>query len=240
MAVKIYRFGPGLGQPDLSPFCTKLILWLRMAGIDYEAGGFDPKRAPKGKAPYAELEGELVGDSSEIIARLTRSRGVELDAGLSPMQRAQARAVQSMVEEDLYFVVLYMRWQLDAVWSRYADVIGGAVRSGGAPGLLVPLILRSIRKQTVASLRGQGMGRHAEAEVVARGLALLEALEVMLGEGPYFFGEAMTSIDATVYSMVAGAITPELSTPLQAAAKGRFPGLEAYLARVQVALFDAD
>src|SRR5262245_38562720 len=79
--------------PNVSPFCTKLECYLRMAEIPYKTASMQIGKAPKGKIPYVELpDGKRMGDSHLIIDHLERALTDEgkpaLDAGLSAHDRA--------------------------------------------------------------------------------------------------------------------------------------------------------
>jgi hypothetical protein len=50
--ITLYASGPLFGQPDPSPFVTKAIMLLKMAGIPFEAKPLSFSNAPKGKIPY--------------------------------------------------------------------------------------------------------------------------------------------------------------------------------------------
>ncbi len=186
------------GMPNLSPFCTKLETYLRMAGWAYESRPADFRRAPKGKIPYVTLDGELLGDSQLIIEELERRRGNTLDAHLTEMQRATGHVVRRTLEEALYFILAYHRWAEDSAWNVYRPVIGQ-----GMPApvrLALPLIRRGIRK----SLRSQGTARHSAAEIAAMGVADLAALEVLLGEQEFLFGSQPSTCDASAFASVEG------------------------------------
>ena len=42
----------------MSPFCAKLEAYLRLAEVPYETRSADIRKAPRGKAPYVEYEGQ--------------------------------------------------------------------------------------------------------------------------------------------------------------------------------------
>jgi hypothetical protein len=160
----VHKFGPAWGTPDISPFVVKLETYLRLAGIPYESKPGDPRKGPKQKLPYVDDDGALLGDSRLIIEHLEARRGVSLDAHLSPKQRAVAAAFQSMLEEHLYFVIVYERWQLDANWQRYLPTMR-QILSGAVPGPLTGVVAGIARKQMLKSLHAQGTGRHTPEEV---------------------------------------------------------------------------
>ncbi len=64
--ITLRSFGPAFGLPDPSPFVTKAEVLLKMAGLPYtvDTGGF--KKAPKGKLPYIDDDGETIADSTFI------------------------------------------------------------------------------------------------------------------------------------------------------------------------------
>ena len=66
--ITLYTTPPLWGLPSISPHCTKLETWLRIADIPYKVEiTADFNKAPKGKIPFIEYEGELIGDSTLII-----------------------------------------------------------------------------------------------------------------------------------------------------------------------------
>ncbi|HEY7749076.1 MAG TPA: glutathione S-transferase N-terminal domain-containing protein [Aestuariivirgaceae bacterium] len=79
--LRVYTFSPHWGLPSAGPFALKLLAWLELAGIPYEQVIEDnPRKGPKGKNPWIELDGELIGDSGLIIDRLSRRFGIDMDA----------------------------------------------------------------------------------------------------------------------------------------------------------------
>ena len=69
--LKLYQLERTWGIPNLSHFCCKTETYLRMAGIEYEIVPALPLNAPKGKVPYIEEGGSLLGDSGFIVQYLT-------------------------------------------------------------------------------------------------------------------------------------------------------------------------
>lgn len=206
--VILYRFGEALGAPDVSPFCVKMETYLRMAEIPFAKKLGSPNQAPKGKMPYIVHDGKKLGDSSHIIAYLKDAFQVDLDEGLSDLDRAHARAYQSMLEEHLYFVVVYFRWKVEAGWQVYRHAISKVMKDAGAPGFLIPMLIPLIRRGTLKSITAQGVGRHSEAEAEEMGRSILSSLSSFLGEKPYFLGETPTTLDATTYAMLSGLLAP--------------------------------
>lgn len=186
----------GWGEPSMSPFCMKLECYLRMAEIPFEVKPADLRRAPKGKIPYVDMGGELVGDSQLVIERLIAIHGDRLDHALTKEQRATSRISRRAIEEGSYFVGLFARWGDPAGWEHvrpaFAKILPGPV------ALFLPLI----RRRVLGALHGQGTGRHAPEEIYALGIADWTAISDLLGDKPYFFGERPTSIDAVLFAFL--------------------------------------
>ena len=82
--LRVFTFGPDWGLPTVGPFALKLLAWLKLAGIPYEQViEANPRKGPKGKNPWIELDGERIGDSEVVIDLLSRRYGVSLDDGLT-------------------------------------------------------------------------------------------------------------------------------------------------------------
>jgi hypothetical protein len=79
--ITLYTFGPFLGTPDSSPFVTKAMALLKVAGLEYreQVGGI--LRAPKGLLPFIDDDGEVVADSTFIRFHIERKYRFDFDAG---------------------------------------------------------------------------------------------------------------------------------------------------------------
>jgi len=226
--IKLYQFAPGFGLPNPSPFCMKVETYLRMTGLPYESVVTpSPRRGPKGKLPFIEDQGTVIADSSDIVAYLKRTYGDPLDAHLTPSERALALFVQRLLEEHLYWSVLYSRWMDDAYFSMTAEVFLG----GLAPELRTQFE-PAARKAMGDQLYGHGMGRHSAPEVYAHGQADLDALSVFLAEKPFFLGAQPTALDATAYAFLANLVLAPLETPLKRHAM-TLANLPSYCARMK-------
>ena len=210
--IAVYAPPGAYGIPSVSPFCVKLEAWLRMAGVPFERKLGNPAQAPKGKVPYVELDGVLVGDSQHIIERLTELHGVTLDHGLSPREHALARAVRRMLEEGTYWSLVHARWLDDAGWDVYKPDFGAVLPALARPAL--PLIRRQVRKSAWA----HGAGRHSGEVAYAMGADDLHAVSELI-TGPTFFGDQPRSVDAVVYAMAVSAARFPVDSPVRAAAQ---------------------
>jgi glutathione S-transferase len=188
------------GTPNMSPFCAKLETYLRVTEIPYKLGG-KFARGPKGKVPHVVLDGKSMGDSQLIIEELEKRLATEgkkpLDDGLSARDRALGRFVRRTFEEGYYFVGLYTRWVTDGSYPHVRDEFKKFI-----PGFVLPFIRRAMAKK----LHEQGTGRHTHEEIMAIGAADLDATAELLGDRPYLLGDAMRTVDCTVFAFLEGTL----------------------------------
>jgi len=220
--ITLYVFGPLWGAPDPSPFVIKTEVQLKMAGLPYRTFKARPTEGPKGKVPFIEDGGIRIGDSTFIRDHIEEKHGLDLDAGLSPRQRALAWAVERVVEDHLYWGIVYFRWAVPENFDK-----GPAIFFAGAPDE----VREAARSGMAAVLRGQGFGRHLLEEVGDLATRSVAALAEIVGEGPYLSGELICGADATLFAGLAAALAPHFDTPVRDAILER-PNLVAYHARM--------
>src|SRR4051812_22261677 len=113
--IKLFQYPPAYGLAgSASPACMKLETWLRIAGVPYEPGAPMTKQPPKGKMPFIEDEGVLIGDSTLIIEHLKRTRQVDPDRSLGPAERAIGLAFRRMLKENVYWLLIHIRYHDEA------------------------------------------------------------------------------------------------------------------------------
>jgi glutathione S-transferase len=207
--ITLFGFGPLFQLPDPSPFVTKLEVLLKMSGLPYRWERGAPPASPKGKVPWIDDDGVILGDSTLIRGHLEQAYGIDFDAGLSAAQKAQAWAVERMLEDHLYFAILHLRWMNDANFAK-----GPAQFFAGAPDA----VRTQARERARAYLHGHGLGRHSDAQIVQLAAMDLASLADLLGDKPYLMGDTPCGADATMFGMVSGVLTPFFDTPLRDAA----------------------
>jgi glutathione S-transferase len=230
--IKVHKFGPAFGLPDSSPFVMKVETYLRMTGQKYETVVGDVRKAPRKQLPVVEIDGNLIPDSTSVIDLLESRRSEKLDARLDDRQNAVALAFKSMLEEHLYFGLLFMRWATDDGWAVFEPSLRDMLGSMGVPALMRGMIAKTARRYTVARTRTQGIGRKPRSEVVGVCAKLVDALTHQLADKPYFFGDAPTTYDATVYAWSIGLLCPAFDNELRKHAAAK-ENLVAYVGRMK-------
>ena len=126
--ITLYGFGPAFGLPDPSPFVMKTEIQLKMAGVRYRFERAAPQESPKGKIPFIQVGAHRVGDSTFIRAHLEKHHNFDFDAGLCTAERAQAWAIERMLEDHLYFAIVNFRWLDDENWMKGPSVVKECAR----------------------------------------------------------------------------------------------------------------
>ncbi|MEO0406751.1 MAG: glutathione S-transferase family protein [Cyanobacteria bacterium P01_A01_bin.135] len=225
--ITLYQFAPALGVRCPSPLCLKLETYLRMVDLPYQvAANADVLKAPKKKLPYITDGDRTVADSGFIIDYLKQTYGDPLDAHLSPKQRGAMLGMRRLMEEHLYWVMLYFRWADDDNWA----VIKG-VFFEGMPKPMQLFVPALVRRKAMRDLYGQGIGRHSRAEVFELGCEDIRAISDVLSDQPYLMGNGPTSLDATGYGMLSNLMYSSTSSPLKDYAL-TFENLVAYCDRM--------
>lgn len=227
--ITLYNFGPAFGLPDPSPFCAKIDLYLRAAGLEFKtvSGYQNLRKAPKGKLPYIEDGATIVPDSAFIISYLKAEYGDPLDASLTAEQKAVAHAIGKMLDENFYWCVVHARWVSSDCWPAVRKEFFGAM-TWPLRAFVPEIARRGVRK----SLYLHGLGRHSDAEILEIARRDLAALSDYLGNKEYFFGKGPTTLDVMAYAFLSGVIIPPLSSRLVDVARS-FPNLVQYVERIR-------
>lgn len=228
----VHNIRSAWGLPSVGPFCLKLETYLRMVEIPYETVvDATPFRAPKGKLPWIEHEGNKIGDSGLIIEYLESRLGCDADACLSDGERAIAHSLRRLIEENLYWTMVYDRWMVEENWAKARDVI-----LGGLPlpirSIVAPIARRGVRKQ----LEAHGIGRHSRDEIHAIGRSDVAAVAGILGDKPFLMGDTPTQIDAVAYGLLANIADVPIESPIRDEI-GKRPNLVGYIERVRERYF---
>ncbi|KZT22102.1 hypothetical protein NEOLEDRAFT_1138443 [Neolentinus lepideus HHB14362 ss-1] len=188
-------------NPSSSGFCQKLESYLRATSVPYEYVTAYPFQAPKGKVPFVTMpSGEKIPDSHFIIRHL-KATGVtkDLDADLTPAQKADSRAWQAWLEEIVYNCMVYERWIDDAGYVESAKEF-----QDQAPWPLGSLLAWYFRRRIRNALYYAGIGRHSIDEVHTLEKEFVDALDAKFADGREYFHETSspTEIDIFLYAFI--------------------------------------
>ena len=229
--MKLFQPKRAFGLPCPSAFCVKVETYLRMAEIPYELAEGDPRSAPKGKVPWIDDDGIVMGDSTFIIEHLKQKHGNPLDGRLTPRQQAEGHAIQRMLEDNLYFIASYTKWAEDDAFAIYS-----AELFAGMPAEQLEYVPAMVRKKALAKFDSQGIGRHSPQEIYALGIGDLKAFSELLAAGPYLFGDQPTSFDACAFGVIGNLKDGPFASPVQDAARNT-ANVSEYIDRIRAQYF---
>jgi glutathione S-transferase len=229
--ITLYTFGPAFGLPDPSPFVMKGEMLLKLAKLPYQANTRGFLRAPKGKLPYIDDDGTIVADSTLMRMHFEKKYSIDFDRGLSARERGIAWITEKMLEDHLYWVLVYWRWMNDANFER-----GPANIFKRVPALIRPFVKKRVRGKVRSSLHAHGISRHKEEEMTAMSNRALESLSQLLGDNRYLMGNETCGADATAFAFLAGATAPVFQSPAHDKARS-LPNLVAYRDRMMAEFY---
>mmetsp|Transcript_6776 Transcript_6776/g.11831 ORF Transcript_6776/g.11831 Transcript_6776/m.11831 type:complete len:284 (+) Transcript_6776:48-899(+) len=205
--IQLFTFGRWKHQPhcaDASPFCLKLEAFLRLTGLQYKRGSAIQSefKNPTGKTPFIIHDGKLIGDSTIIIdyLKFTFGDAVDIDQQLSCEEKSIAHAYISMIENNLYYILIFVRWwdQPEISFSLFDKV----------PFLLRSLIYKQIQSKTKQAIYSQGIGRFDRATIFNMGIKDMTAISSLLSDKQFFFDSPKpTTLDIVVYAIVTELLT---------------------------------
>lgn len=222
-------FRPAFGIRCPSPPCLKTEALLALSGVEYELKYGDVTKAPRGKFPVLHDGETVIPDSANIHSHLVKHYGFDIDADLSEQERAVSHAFQQMLEKHQYFISAYLRWRDNAELVRNGLL-------GDVPAFIRPIIFVIVRKKVLKTSYLQGTSRHTDEELVSMVRANLTAIDSMIGDKTWFFGEKIHSIDAVMFGQLEEIFFAEIPTPTRIMA-AEFPKLTDYVVRFRKEVF---
>jgi glutathione S-transferase len=142
----LFGSGPAFGLPEGSPYVTKTLIQLKLAGVAYQFEADRPQDGLRRRLPTLQDADRRIADSTFIRGHVEATYGVDLDEGLTAPERATAWALERLAESLLA--------QIEAA----AETAGAC---GGRPEDIEPLATRSL--WSLATLLGDRpfmMGPH--------------------------------------------------------------------------------
>ena len=234
----LYRTGRYETLGDVSPFVYRLETWLRMADIEFESKFGSTlqllQEAPRGLIPFVDLDGERLDDSSVIIETLKGRHGDILnDERLTAKERALGTLVKTLCEHELFYFMIYGRW-VDGDADTFAEFLYRATPDDERP------MAKAAAKENVINgmLHGFRIGRYDPGFIRDAFRDRQNALAHFLGDKPFIFGEAPSTIDAGLYAILASFIHFPLPNPHVEIARD-YQSLVAYCDRIKARYYPA-
>jgi glutathione S-transferase len=189
------------------------------------------RHAPKSKIPYLRDGDLILGDSHFIARHLETVHKADLSGGYGAKERAMGWALARMMEEHFYFLNVHERWMPEHNFN-----IGPRQFFKAVPAPLRPFVVAMIRRKVRNMLKGQGLGRHTDAERLELAKGDVSAVETLLGAKPYILGDRVSEADACVFPFLLSAQCSHFASAIGDHIRSR-PMIMAYLARLRDEFF---
>lgn len=227
----LVTLGSAFGLQNVSPFCLKVEMLMAALDLEYSIEvEADPRRAPKGKLPFLIADGQKIADSELIVEYLDEITQGAVYAGIAPADRALGTALQRLIDDHLYWILVASRW-LDDAW--FPNVVDGFFHI--APKPLRGIVAGMARRQMRQTYHLHGLGRHTAAEQEGFARRDLQALQDAVGTEGFISGDNPGVFDFGIAAFMAGVYDQNPSTWITTVAN-EYSGLRDYTERVQAAV----
>ncbi|CAJ0931900.1 unnamed protein product, partial [Mesorhabditis belari] len=223
--VYLYQFPKTPYLPNPSPFCLKIETYLRANNLKYEVISSFTARSEKGKLPFIELNGEQVSDSQIIIWHLQKQFQVE--DSLKGEQRGVARAIDRMLDMSTVNCLNHERMVNKAHLTLARNVSGLPL-----PGFITNILAKRFAKGSQSNINKK-MDRLSGDELKEVLKRDVQALDDVLADKKFLFGDRMTVADCTTFGHLATAYYLPFRQPITDLLDEEHPRLKDYLNRIR-------
>lgn len=195
----LYAFETPEGCFNMSPYCTKAEVLLKMADLPYQLEiPEDYKVFPKGKLPVLKDGDEVIEDSEFIRLHIANKYGKSLDANLTQEAIASGHALLRMLDERTIFGLVTGRWIEDSGWSVIEPLFFGEL-----PPEERKAVGNDLRAQVSEGVKAHGFGRHTRPEQEVLLKTDINSVAVLLGDRKWLFSDEPTYLDAALFGFLA-------------------------------------
>lgn len=211
--IELYQFPRAWSLPSASPYCVKASVYMQLAGVPFKTISLmSANKAPNKKLPYIKDNETIIADSSCIIEYLVKTYQADLNSHLDERQRAQSLAIQSLIEDRLYYYLIYARWIDDD-----SNHVMRKVFKRALPPIVHQLVFYLAQKNAKKQVWYQGIGRHSKEQIYAFAKKTIAALSQLLGNNQYFLGGEVSTVDAIAYAFLGSLLKSPVDHPIKKA-----------------------
>lgn len=205
--INLFQFPRSKSIPSDSPFCMKTESYFRAVKLPYEnIFMMDPRKSPTGKIPYISDGTKIISDSGIIIEHYDSTLESPMQNDLTKQEKATSLAYIRMLEEHLYWAVVYSRWvdpEGIKLWQK-------KLQDGlNIPKIAFKLMFPTVKKKIFKQLDGQGLGRHSLDQIYKFAQQDIKAISAYLDDKTYFYNDHPTLLDHCAYSYTASLLSIE-------------------------------
>jgi glutathione S-transferase len=109
-------------------------------------------------------------------------------------------------------------------------------RFDSVPAVVRPLVCSLVRGRIKKMLWTQGVLRHSDEDIVESALRDWRAVLAVMCDGPFFFGDEPTGVDAIMFGALATSVLTPIESPIRDFLRSR-PAVVAYADRMRARFF---
>jgi len=194
-----YPSVPHLNLLNVSPFCLKVEVYLRLRGFDFQTRTFfNPWRSRTGRFPRLWVQEKEVTDSFQILQLLEgKFPSGALDRSLDAQQLRQSFLLQRIFDLDFYRILLFHRW-IDETGFSSLQKHFMPLFPKGTGRVALPILRTAIRSEA----RELGILDWSQAEIFRHGREILNHVANAFSSEPFLFGKKPCTVDCVAYSFL--------------------------------------
>jgi len=189
--------------PHGLPAVSKLITFLEYTKIDYIIDDTMPKHFYTTKSPWITYKNQHLTDSNLIIEWISNQSEfdkINIDSHLNKSQLAVLIAFKSMIENDLYFIIIWRRFCLDNNINTYLKLI----TNDRFPSWILSIICKIMKRKQKEKAWAQGIARFKADEIYKKHYEIIESIFDFMGDKKFMFGDKLTTLDLSIYGHIGG------------------------------------
>ncbi|CAI4230281.1 unnamed protein product [Auanema sp. JU1783] len=228
--VYLYQFPRPAVLPNFSPFCLKVETFLRVHNLKHEVIGNYFQRSQNGLLPFVELNGKQVADSQIILWYLQKH--FEISHGVNTAEElAVVRTVDRMVSAHTNVLL-----QHDAVVQNAKTMLSRPVSGLMLPAFVTNYLAKGFSAKAKRRVNGVlgNLSRDDRRESLKQDIAALDAI---LGDKKFLFGDRMTIADCSTFAHVGIASSLPYRQHITDLLEDDFPRLRNYIQRIRTHYF---
>ncbi|EGT46528.1 hypothetical protein CAEBREN_28303 [Caenorhabditis brenneri] len=226
--VYLYQFPrPANRQPNLSPFCLKIETFLRANRIKHEVVGtwLTLRQSPRGLLPFIELNGQQISDSQVIVWKLQKH--FDCEDKLEGADRGTARAVERMIDVSTNYGLL-----VDKTVNNAHLLLSRQVSNLPLPAFLTNYLAKGFSNTARKRVNGV-LGKLDVAEQKELLRRDIQAIDDILGDKKFLFGDRITSVDCSVFGQIGAVFYLPYRQQITDLLEDDFPRVRAYCDRIR-------
>ena len=152
--------------------------------------------------PWITYKGKHIPDSQLIIEYLNEEHKIDMNAHLSDEQKAVSLAYRTMIEDGLFWVIVYRR-VIDKDRNGYDNLVTYFEALVGK-SLMLKILGKFMKSKFSKIAYNQGISRYDIDVIYRKGTEMIYSILDKLGNKPYFFGDKISEIDVVIYAFLSG------------------------------------